>query len=334
MPDRPDNRQMRGVVEALQRGDRFLLAGHVDPDPDCVGSLLALDWALRSLGKTSVPVVTDPSSPNWDFLPHRQRLRSPEQVHRSEWESIVVVDGDLRRAGIVAEWAQTARLVINIDHHPTNSSSGTIRLLDPEASATGELIYALIAALDLHLNADAATLLYTAIVSDTGSFRFSNATERSLRIAADLVGYGAKPDYVAKHLYETHSWGYMRFLQRALQALERSEDGRVAWISLSHDLLTSECMRPEETEGLVQYPRMIEGVELAIIFRETSPQEVRVSFRSKNRLDVSALAAQLGGGGHARAAGCRLFLPLEHARATVLARVSETLKKQMSTQEA
>lgn len=328
MTDQTYNHQMRKVAEALHKGDFFLVAGHVDPDFDCIGSLLALDWALRKLGKTSVPVVAGPVSPRWDFLPHRHRLRSMETVQRDEWDSIVAVDGDLGRTGIAADWIQTAHSVVNIDHHPTNAASPeTTLLLVPEASATGELIYDLITYLDLSVDPDVATLLYAAIVSDTGSFRYSNTTERSLRLAADLVKRGARPDDVAGHLYEHRSWGYMEFLRRALQTLERSEDGQAAWLTLSHDLLTETTAYPEETEGIIQYPKMIDGVELAIVFRETEPDVVRVSFRSRSRYDVSALAKEFGGGGHVRAAGCRLHLPLEQARETVLARVSEVLHR-------
>ena len=320
--------QLRKVTEVLREGDRFLVAGHIAPDFDCVGSVLAVDWALRQLGKTSVPVVAGPVSPKWDFLPHRHRLRPLETVRRHEWDNIVVVDGDLGRAGLAAEWIQTARSVVNIDHHPTNSSGPEANLLlVPEASATGELIYDLIVYLGLSFDAEVATLLYTAIVSDTGSFRYNNTTERALRLAADLVKLGAKPAHVAEHLYQQRSWSYVEFLKRALQTLERSEDGQAAWLTLSYDLLSETTAYPEETEGIIQYAQMIAGVELAVVFRETEPGEVRVSFRSRSRFDVSALAREFGGGGHVRAAGCRLRLPLEQARQAVLARVAEILRQ-------
>lgn len=327
MPNLPYDHEIRRVIEAFHQGGRFLVAGHVDPDFDCVGSLLALDWVLRQLGKASLPVVADPASPHWDFLPYRHRLRSWQSVQEHEWDSMAVVDGDLSRADIHREWPSAARVVVNIDHHPTNASPETVRLLVPEAAATAELIYDLILALDLRLDADVATLLYAGIASDTGSFRYTNTTEHSLRVAADLVKAGADPGSISSHLYESHSWGYMTFLRGALQTLARSSDGLAAWITLSNDLINTTGIRHEEAEGIIQYPRMIKKVELAMVFRETDSGHVRVSFRSKGRFDVSALAMEFGGGGHVRAAGCRLELPLEEAKERVLARVVELLRE-------
>ena len=326
MPSQSRECQMLAVAQALQQGDRYVLAGHVDPDPDCVGSILALDWALRSLEKTSIPVIPEPILPSWHFFPYRERLRSPEQVNRDEWDNLVVVDCEVERTGAVAEWAKSAHMVINIDHHVTNAGTVAIRLLDTTAAASGELIYDLIATLGLSLNPEVATLLFAAIVSDTGSFRFSNTDERILHTAADLVHHGARPDYIARELYENHTWGFAKLLQRVLATMERSEDGQVAWITVTNDMLSQTDARKDEAEGLIKYPRMIDGVEVAMAFREIGPEETRVGFRSKERVDVSAVAAEFGGGGHARASGCTLSLPVAQARTLVISRVLEYLR--------
>jgi phosphoesterase RecJ-like protein len=225
----------------------------------------------------------------------------------------------------VAAWADTAALLINIDHHVTNPGTAAVQLLDPKAAATGEIIYDLLQELQLEPDTAVATLLYAAIMSDTGSFRFSNTNARVLEIAAYLVRSGASPPLVARELYEKHTWGYMKALQSVLQTLNRSEDGRVAWLSVTADTLARHGVRQDESEGLVQYPRMIEGVEVAVVFREIGSEEVRVGFRSKGCFDVSRVAREFGGGGHPRASGCTLHRPLERVRGCVLTRISELL---------
>lgn len=318
--------QQGAVVRALRSGDRFLVTGHVDPDLDCIGSVLALDWALSRMGKASIPFSPDPLLPTWSFFPRSERIRLPHQVSRDEWDVLVVVDCEVGRSGPAAEWAHTASALINIDHHVTNRGSAPLLLLDTDAAATGQIIYSLLAELGLELDLSVAILLYGAIVSDTGSFRFSNTDARVLEIAADLVRHGANPGQIAQRLYETHSWGYMRVLQQVLQTLGQSDDGRAAWITVEAEVLSKHGVRKDESEGLVQYPRMIDGVEVAMVFREQGPQETRVGFRSKELIDVSLLAQEFGGGGHSRASGCTLYLPVAEARRRVLERVSEVLE--------
>jgi phosphoesterase RecJ-like protein len=318
--------QQEAVVRALRSGDRFLLTGHVDPDLDCLGSVLTLDWALRHMGKVSIPFSPDPLAPGWSFLPGSERVRLPGQVNQDEWDILVAIDCDVGRTGPAAEWAKTASGIINIDHHATNPADVQVLLLDPNAAATGQLIHGLVAALGLKLDVSAATLLYAAIVSDTGSFRFSNTSAEVLEVAADLVKHGADPGFIAARLYEAHTWGYIQVLRQVLQTLQQSDDGKVAWATLGAGVLEEYGVSKGESEGLVQYPRMIDGVEVALVFRELGPQETRVSLRSKGPVDVSLLAQEFGGGGHSRASGCTLYLPLADARRRVLARVSEVVE--------
>jgi len=188
------------VVQAFREGRRFLIAGHVDPDPDCIGSLLAVDWLLERLGKEAQPLSHDALLPQWQFFPRIDRIAHPTAGapwSRETWDTLVVVDCELERTGSVALWADRVERVINIDHHVTNEGTGDINLIDPGAAATGELIYRVIRAAGVGLDASVATLLYAAIMSDTGSFRFSNTTAAAFEIAADLVRHGAEPDVIA-----------------------------------------------------------------------------------------------------------------------------------------
>ncbi len=311
------------VVQAFREGRRFLIAGHVDPDPDCIGSLLAVDWLLERLGKEAQPLSHDALLPQWQFFPRIDRIAHPTAGapwSRETWDTLVVVDCELERTGSVALWADRVERVINIDHHVTNEGTGDINLIDPGAAATGELIYRVIRAAGVGLDASVATLLYAAIMSDTGSFRFSNTTAAAFEIAADLVRHGAKPDVIAGELYDTRSWEYVRLLGRVLETLQRSPDGSVAWITLTQEMIREEGARADESEGFIQYPRMIDGVEVALFFKETGPGEVRVGFRSKRRVDVSQLAQEFGGGGHPRAAGCTFHGTLDQAVEQIVAR--------------
>lgn len=318
--------EIQAVLEAIRQHDSFLIAGHVDPDPDCCGSMLALDWMLERLGKKSLPISHDPPLPQWGFLPRIGRvvLASSQGAWRQErWDALIVVDCGVERTGDAAAFAQRVETVINIDHHRTNPGTGDVNLIRPEAAAAGELVYELVAAAGLEPDAGAATLLYAAIMADTGSFRFSNTTARSFEIASRLVAAGARPDLIAREIYDTRSWGYVRLLARVLGTLQKSDDGRVAWITLTQRMVAEEGARPDDSEGFIQFPRMIDGVEVAIIFRELEDGRVRVGFRSRERVDVSSLAKEFGGGGHERAAGCTVEGPLELVRQRVVGRAIE-----------
>lgn len=314
---------LAAVVEALQKGERFLVAGHIDPDPDCIGSLLALDWLLDRLGKESQPLSHDPILPQWKFFPRIERIASPEREapwRHVPWDTLVVVDCEVSRTGAVASWAERVETVINIDHHVTNDGTGHVNLIRPKAAAAGEIVYDLIRAAGVALDANVSTLLYAALMSDTGSFRFSNTTAHVFEIAADLVRHGARPDEISREIYDTRSWSYVRLLGRVLDTLQRSPDGNVAWITLTQQMIREEGAREDESDGFIQYPRMIDGVEVAVFFKETESGKVRVGFRSKERVDVSQLAQEFGGGGHPRAAGCTLERPLADVVQQVTAR--------------
>jgi len=317
--------QLKSVAALLKSEDRFLLACHVDPDPDCIGSMLALDWALRSMGKQSCPVSPDPLLPQWKFLPWQDRVRAPHQVNTDDWEIMIAVDCEINRTGPLAEWADKARLLLNIDHHVTNTKQADVTLLNANAAATAELIYDLITELGLSITPPVATLLYAALMADTGAFRFSNTNARVLHLAADLVEKGAAPDIIAREIYDTRSWAYVQLLRRVLATLELGCNGKAAWATLSATDMVAAGVQKDESEGMIQFPRMIQGVEVAILFREIGPKEVRVSFRSREWVDVSRLAQEFGGGGHARAAGCTIQQPLISARQQVMERVCQLL---------
>lgn len=312
------------LIEAFLEGRRFLIVGHVDPDPDAIGSVLALDRVLRAMNKQSAPLSADAPAANWDFMPGVDRIVSPADVEADRSTVLVVLDGELNRAGSAAGLAKSAGLTVNIDHHETNPLVCDVNWVVPEAPATGVLVYHLIKALGAPIDAGTATCLYAALWSDTGSFRFPNTTAESFEIAAELVRLGARPDQIARRLGEK-STGYMRLLSRFLSTLQQSPDGRIAWACLTQKMVEEAGAEPYDTEGLMQYPMMISGVELGFLLRETGSGDVRVSLRSRGSVDVSAVAASLGGGGHARAAGATVEGDVAAAQRLVLERMEAAL---------
>ncbi|MCL4424838.1 MAG: bifunctional oligoribonuclease/PAP phosphatase NrnA, partial [Firmicutes bacterium] len=216
-------------------------------------------------------------------------------------------------------------LVVNIDHHGTNAGFGQYNYVDVQAAAVGEQIYELLRSMEVDISPAIATCLYTAIVTDTGSFRYESTRESTFRVAAELVRLGAKPAQVAENAFETRSLSSARLLGRALETLELTPDGKVAWLVISRAALEETGASDEETEGIINYARAIRGVEVGLLFRETGDGKVRVSLRSRHQVDVSRVASHFDGGGHPRAAGCTLSLPLNEAREKVITAVRGAL---------
>lgn len=321
---------LAALAQVLEGAGPTLIVGHEDPDPDSIGSLLAARWALRAM-RPGVPVeaaTPDPVPPSCRFLPGAGELLSPEEaLARGPWQTLWVVDCEPARIGRLKPLVASAQQLVNLDHHATNTQAtghpAETRLIDPRAAATGLLVYRLIRHWELELDRDVATCLYAAISGDTGSFRYSNTTPEALEAARDALLAGARPQEVSHNLYERRSFQEMQLLGQALSSLTRSQDGAIAWIALPHDLVARQA--PDAFDGLVNYPRMIEGVEVALLFREVEPGTVRVSLRSQEWVDVSRIAAAFGGGGHPRAAGCTVGHPLEQTVDRVVTAVQQVL---------
>lgn len=314
-PDWPEVEQaLEPVADLLGRSDRIAVVGHVNPDLDSIGSILALRLALSGLGKTAWAVTPDAGPAYWSFLPGHDELL----VGAPEWlipDVVAVLDTELSPERLAKAWplVERARLSVNVDHHDTNNRAARYAIVEPTAAATGELVYFLIRALGAPITRQIATCLYAAILTDTGSFRFANTTARTLALAAELVATGIEPHEVATRIYDTRPWEYVKLLGKLLSRLERTEDGRIAWLWLNYEDAREAGLPPAEIEGLVQYPRMVQGVEVALLFKELEPGTTRVSLRSQRYVDVSAIARAFGGGGHLRAAGCTLAAPVDEA---------------------
>ncbi|NLC56864.1 MAG: bifunctional oligoribonuclease/PAP phosphatase NrnA [Armatimonadetes bacterium] len=304
------------AAEALRAAGRVLLACHVNPDGDTMGSALALGLALQHAGKKVTLVSPDEVPLPYHFLPGSHQFQ--RSVPEGDYDVAAALDCDGEsRMGSAAPAVRRAAQVIEIDHHTGTDRFGDIVVVDPTAAATGELVFGLLRLLALPITADVATNLYVALMTDTGSFRFANTTARCLRIAAELVDCGADPFRIADHVYETRSRAATLLLGRALASLKLSDDGQIAWGRLTAEDFQQAAATDAETEGIVNHLRAIAGVRVAILLREVNGK-VRVSLRSREPVDVAAVARVFGGGGHRVAAGCTLPLPLATAERRLL----------------
>ncbi len=315
---------IKEILKKIEQGHRFLVASHEHPDGDALASTLALANALREIGKEVVAFNPDGVPAAFDFLPGAETVVAGLAGEAPFDAGFVLDAGELRRAG-GERLKSLCRTLINVDHHPHSERFGEIHYVDEGASATGALVYRILKQGGIPVSPPVAICIYTAILSDTGSFRYSNADPEAFSIAAELVGMGVRPWDVASGLYENQGEERVRLLGLALPTLTISPCGRIASIAVTQAMYRETGTGAEHTDSFINYPRSIRGVEVALFFRETGPETYKVGFRSKGRVDVGTLAREFGGGGHHNAAGAVLSGPLEEIRATVLQRLRQLL---------
>jgi phosphoesterase RecJ-like protein len=312
------------VLATLRGGRRFLLLAHLYPDGDVLGSQLGLGLALRAAGRSVTLACHHAVGEPFRFLPGAEGVEQ-WTAGRAGFDVVVTLDtpDPGRVGGLLADCRQPGTVVLNVDHHADNRRYGDVNWVAPGAAATGEMVYDLVEAAGLPMPAGVALNLYTAIVTDTGSFRYSNTTPRTFRIAARLVEAGADPALVALHLYETRHLPGLHLLGRLLQQVESDPGGLVAWMVIDR----TQAVSPDllEAEDFITYPRSLRTVKVAVLFREL-PDVVKVSLRAKGEVDVARIAAQFSGGGHPNAAGAVVPGGLAEVRARVLAAVRAAVR--------
>lgn len=311
------NNQIEELKNTIDVNNSFIVVSHVDPEGDAIGTSLALYHILKNLGK-KVCVYNESGVPKiLKFLPGSNELIS-EISSVNEFDCIFVVDcGDLGRIGSLKNKLEKLK-IINIDHHSTNDYFGDLNFVDKTASAAGEVLFDIIKALNIPINYDIAVNLYTAIVVDTGSFRYASTSSKSFKIAAELLQAGVDPWFVSMNIYENYPYERMKLLGDVLSTLTLHLDSKVAFMLVTKDMLKKYNASVDITEGFVNFGRAIEGVELSIIFKETDNESFKLSMRSKGKIDVSMIAKSLGGGGHKNAAGCKINGTYEEAKKKVL----------------
>lgn len=316
-------------VKLVNAHQRFLITTHVRPDPDGLGSQLALADVLESMGKEVQMVIASKWPPRYDFLdPTRRiaRFTPPGEAHRNV-EAIFVLDtGTWNQLGDFGEWMKTASAAkVVIDHHLTQDDLGALALVDTTSEATGRLVYEAAQALGQKLSPWAASCLFAAVATDTGWFRHKNTTPATFALAEKLQLAGADPNYLYDAIYEQNTAARLNLLGLVLQRVRVIENGQIAYSEVQRDDYAKTGAIPQDTEDAVGYTRSIAGVEVGLLFLEQPAGGVKVSFRSRSKVDVAKIAAMFGGGGHKLASGATLETSLADAQARVLDAIRKAL---------
>lgn len=313
------------MAEELRKAPKVALFSHVSPDGDCIGSMLGMGLALEKLGKEVYLYNPDPIPRNLSFLPGVDRIQNtlPDPLP----QTLLFVDcSDLQRVNLKLEQLPARSIVLNLDHHVSNQKFGSVNWVDAEASASGEVAFELIRELQIELTQEIATNLYTAILTDTGSFQYSSTTAKTHRIGAELLECGINLVKIHNQIFDQKPLAKVKLLQHALNQLQLYADGKCAIMSLRMKDFEQSGAEESLSEGLVDHARSIQGVEVAILLKEIDSRKVRVGLRSNLWFNVNELAARFGGGGHKRAAGCTLETSIEEAEQILLQAIEEEMK--------
>lgn len=315
------------LAEVIKTAHRPVLCGHIMPDGDSLGSVLALGLGLRTLGKKVTLVSSDATPELYNFLPGVNDIHIG-QLPEEDYDLLIVLDCSVpeRLSPLVLTLTEKGLPAVVLDHHVNDQPFGQYNYIDTRAAATGEIIMDLLDLLQVKLTLDIAVNLYTAIVTDTGSFRYENTTPETHEKTSRLVAGGVPVSRLSNLIFGEQPLASLRLLEAALSTLEVSDCGEIAWLSITQEQIQRVGASDQNVDGLINYPRKIKGVELAIVFRELSQEQVKVSFRSKYKVDVNLLAKRFGGGGHVRASGCTIEGGLLKAREAVLEAAAGSLR--------
>jgi bifunctional oligoribonuclease and PAP phosphatase NrnA len=311
---------MQQVLEQIRQRREFLLTSHARPDGDAIGSLLGLAAMLRNMGKDVDIVMSDPVPVIYKPLPQADSIIQSSQVNRPHDAAIVLECDSVKRTRLQG---LDQYFLISIDHHISGKPFANVNWIDPSASSCAEMVFSLGKAVGVAITPEIATCLYTAVLTDTGSFAYANTNAHTFELARQLVELGADPARIAQSVYFSNPLAKMRLLGAALSRLHR--EGAIAWMTVTRQDIDQSGALEEDCEGLVNYALGIAGVEVAIFFRETPDHRVRVSLRSKGAVNVSDLAERFGGGGHECASGFALDGPIPAA----MDRVLQTLRDRL-----
>ena len=314
------------IGRAFREHQRFAVLGHVRPDGDALGSQLALALSLKQLGKDVRVWNEDGMLEKYSFLSRAELLTKPPSTPEDVDVAIALDTAIQNRLGTALKAIRSAKIWINIDHHPSNPGYGDLVYIDPIAPATGQILFELIKNQKLPLDRDIAENLYVAISTDTGSFQYPNTTARTFEIAAELVRAGVDVGPVSQQVYENFPRRRVELLRELLRTMRFEGKGRVASFSLSLKTAAELKVISEDNEGLIDHLRAIRGVVVAVFFEELADGKVRVSMRSKNKkVDVCAICQKFGGGGHTLAAGARIQGPLAEVEERVLKAICDVV---------
>lgn len=311
------------VVDWLGPRDDFAIASHADPDGDSLGSSLALAMALEQVGKRSTVVIGQALPRRYNWLPGASRVVSAERIPTDTRASILVECSEFARSGVLGLDTLAS---LNIDHHTKNGVYADVNWIDPSAAATGMMIRELTAALGAQVTAPMASLLYVAVLTDTGSFQHSNTDARAMAFASEMLGQGASASEIAEQVYGDYPAARIHLMGDALSSLKRVHAGRIAFMYLPFSAFERRGTR--DTEAFVNHAQGIDGVQVSMLFKEVEPGVLRISLRSDGSVDVAEVASHHGGGGHPRAAGCQIEGDFEQVRDRLLEEILTALEQE------
>jgi bifunctional oligoribonuclease and PAP phosphatase NrnA len=309
---------LQEVLKQIAQRDNFVLTSHARPDGDAIGSALACCQILRAMGKRADVMMRDGVPRIYRPLPFADSVLQTDRVNGNYQAAIILECDSIQRTRLDGLDGQ---FLINIDHHVSGRPFGHVNWIDPKAVATAELVYRLARAAGVKISPDIATCLYTAVLTDTGSFMFEGTNEHTFALARELVMAGADPARCARSVYFAHSTAKVRLLGAALSNLQR--EGPLAWIWVTDEQMQKSEAKDEDCEGLVNYALAIHDVQVAVFFREMADGRFRVSMRSKGEMNVASVAERFGGGGHNCASGCSVDGPLSAAVERVLTQLRQ-----------
>lgn len=315
---------LRRISDIIGRHRAFLITSHERLDGDALGSELALFHLLQGLGKEVAVYNQDPTPENYRFLNGSSGIVHDFPAHQPFDVAFVLDCSELKRVGRESARIGSIPNLVNIDHHVSNGGFCDVRLIDPQASSTGELVFRLVREMNLAVTGEMATCLYTAILTDTGGFRYGNTRRATFLTAAELMDAGANPQWISENVYEADSPARIRLLGAVLPSLALEEGGRVGSLAVMQRELADAGALPEHTEGFVDLPRSIRGVEISVLYAELPDGGFKLSLRSKGNVNVERVARAFGGGGHTNAAGCRLNGELSEIRRRVIKAIRES----------
>ena len=317
---------MDQIIKQINEASHILLASHSQPDGDAVSSILALGLAIGKLGKKTTIYNASPIPAVYRFLPSVERIVRHIKKANTYDVALVLDCGDLPRVGQATATVSQIPVVINIDHHISNTGFGDIQLIDPLACSTAEIVYRLIKTMDVPIDTAMATSIYTGILTDTGSFRFSSTNQAAFAISQEMAELGVEPHEVAQHVYGTYSLGRIKLLNLALDSIEISDNGKLSIMTVTGAMLEETRTQPEDADGMINYARRIEDVKVAALIHEqkngktnsNGQRRFHVSLRSDGSVDVAAIAGRFGGGGHTSAAGFQVETTLKKLKSDII----------------
>ncbi|MDD4362719.1 MAG: bifunctional oligoribonuclease/PAP phosphatase NrnA [Atribacterota bacterium] len=312
------NNKKQEIIDLFKKHNNFVISSHVHLDGDAIGSELALYSILKQLKKDVLIINQDQLPEIYRFLPNTDKIICASETSFSYINNAVTGKNNFKPVLIVLDSSNLDRIgnifldisnflhIVNIDHHSSNSYFGDFNFVQPKASSVGEIIFNLAQKMDSNIHEDITIPIYTAITTDTGSFRYSNTSAKTFNVAAKLVTSGAVPDEIANNIYKNAKLSSLKILGTALSNLKIDSTGNISWTAITRDMLADANANDEDVEGIVDKILSVKGIQIAVFFRETPDNSIKISFRSKGSYNVDYFARKFGGGGHPNAAGCQI----------------------------